>query len=427
MNTELSPFDYARNCWLRMGQFRSTRERLKRFTYGRQWEELVPEGTNATLITEGEAARRAGRRPLTNNLLRSLVKSIVGRFRHVNSSLTVAEELREIHRANRLDELDARALEEFLISGCAVQRVVTENRFDGQRVWVDNVIPSRFFCNRYLDPRGSDIRLVGMLHDMSSQEIHMRFSHGSRRRAIELQQIFSASSPFRPVTSLAAVDPDCNVTWEHTGDPSLFRVIEVWTFEHVRHHGAAWCCRFYTPEGTLIDESRSPFAHRSHPFVVTLYPLTDGEVHPFIEDVIDQQRHINRLVTTIDQILNNSAKGVLLFPTDALDGQGSIEEAAELWNKPSAVIPVNPRARNMPREIISSGRSEGAAALLDIEFRLFRQISGVSQAMQGEAPSGRISASLYDTQVANSTVALMDIYASFDSFRAARDEKALGI
>ncbi len=418
-------FDYAHNCWLHMAPFRANRERLKRFTYGRQWEELVPEGEGDTLITEGEAARRAGRRPLTNNLLRSLVKSIVGRFRHNNSSRAIPDNLLDIHRSNTLDELDARALEEFLISGCAVQRVVTENRFDGRRVWIDNVIPSRFFCNRYLDPRGCDIRLVGMLHDMSSQEIHLRFSHGSRRRAAELQQIFSRTAPFRPVSSLAALDPDCEVTWEHTGDPSLFRVIEVWTFEHIRHHGAGWYCRFFAPDGTLIDETRSPFPHRSHPFVVTLYPLTDGEVHPFIEDVIDQQRHINRLVTTIDQILNNSAKGVLLFPTDALDGNTSIEEAAELWNKPSAVIPVNPRARTMPREIISSGRSDGAAALLDIEFRLFRQISGVSQAMQGETPTGHVSASLYDTQVANSTVALMDIFATFDTFRTARDTKAL--
>lgn len=337
----MTTFEYARNSWIRMGGLRSLRSRLKRFTYGRQWDDLTVDN-EGKLITEGEAARRAGRRPLTNNLLRSLVKSVVGRFRHnIASASALSGKAAEIHRLNSLDELDARLLEEFLISGCAIQRVAWENRFDGHRVWIDNVSPSRFFCNRFLDPRGSDIRLVGMLHDMSAQEVRMRF------------------------------------------------------------------------------------AHRSHPFAVRFYPLTDGEVHPFIEDVIDQQLHINRLITTIDSILNNSAKGVLLFPIDACPQGVSISEAASLWHKPSAVIPINPRARMLPQEIVSSGRSEGASALLDIEFRLFQQISGVSGALQGQAPSGHVSASLYDAQVANSAVALQDIFSTFDTFRGERDVKAL--
>ncbi len=41
------------------------------------------------------------------------------------------ERLREV---NQLDELDARMLEEFLISGCAIQRVVYEKRFEGTDV-----------------------------------------------------------------------------------------------------------------------------------------------------------------------------------------------------------------------------------------------------------------------------------------------------
>ncbi len=176
----------------------------------------------------------------------------------------------------------------------------------------------------------------------------------------------------------------------------------------------------------MIDETRSPWAHRSHPFVVKFYPLTDGEVHPFIEDVIDQQMHINRLITTIDHILSNSAKGVLLFPTDALPAGVSISEATRLWNRPAAVIPVNPKARSMPKEITTSGRSEGASALLDIEFQLFQQISGVSGALQGQTPAGNVSASLYESQTNNAVVAMMDIYSTFNSFRSARDAKALG-
>ncbi len=422
----MTTFEYARNSWIRMGGLRSLRSRLKRFTYGRQWDDLTVDN-EGKLITEGEAARRAGRRPLTNNLLRSLVKSVVGRFRHnIASASALSGKAAEIHRLNSLDELDARLLEEFLISGCAIQRVAWENRFDGHRVWIDNVSPSRFFCNRFLDPRGSDIRLVGMLHDMSAQEVRMRFAHNSHRRAREIEEILSRSSAMRPEASLVAVDFDPEaVSWDRASDPALHRVVEVWTFEYVRHVGSCWYCRFFASDGTVIDESRSPFAHRSHPFAVRFYPLTDGEVHPFIEDVIDQQLHINRLITIIDSILNNSAKGVLLFPIDACPQGVSISEAASLWHKPSAVIPINPRARMLPQEIVSSGRSEGASALLDIEFRLFQQISGVSGALQGQAPSGHVSASLYDAQVANSAVALQDIFSTFDTFRGERDVKAL--
>lgn len=418
-------YDYAKNSWLRMAPLRAMRTRLKHFTYGRQWDDPAV-AADGSVVTEGEVARRAGRRPITNNLLRSLVKSVVGRFRYNISSEEMSQAVGEIRRLNALDELDARALEEFLISGCAIQRVVYENRFEGQQVWVDNVNPSHFFCNRFLDPRGRDIRLVGMLHDMSPQEIRMRYSHNSQRRARELAELFARVSSIRPECSLASIEPYSDaVSWDSASDPALCRVIEVWSFEHVRHRGTCWYCRVYAPDGTVIDETRSPFAHGSHPFVVKFYPLTDGEVHPFIEDVIDQQTHINRLITTIDHILAHSAKGALLFPTDACPPGVSVEEAASMWGLPAAVIPVNPRAARLPTEVSSAGRSEGASALLDIELRLFQQISGVSSALQGHAPSGNVSASLYDSQAYNSVVAMMDVFSTFDAFRAARDEKAV--
>ncbi|MCM1521429.1 MAG: hypothetical protein NC039_02110 [Muribaculaceae bacterium] len=424
----MTPFEQAREAWNQASAMRATRRTLKLFTYGRQWEAILSSaGSSSALSNYEEHCLQTNRRPLTNNLIRSLVKSIVGRFR-----LNIADERRKpgsqeerVRLTNRLDELDARALEEFLISGCAIQRVVLERRFEGQNVWVDNVNPSLFFCNRYLDPRGTDLRLVGMLHDMSLPEMCLRFGRGSRRRHRELAAIF-ADSPKSPTVSELASRAD-EVTFHYPSDRSLCRVIEVWTFEIDKRQGPVWKCRFYSSGGTLIDETLSPFPHRSHPFVVNLYPLTDGEVHPFIEDVIDQQRHINLLITSIDQILSHSAKGVLLFPTDALPPGVSITEAAALWGKPGGVIPVNPSARRMPEEISSAGRSEGASGLLDIELRLFQQISGVTNALQGQAPSGTTSASLYESQVQNSAVALLDVYETFNSFRRQRTEKALSL
>ena len=317
----------SRAAWEACGNIRATRRRLKRFTYGQQWDDAVRD-TDGNMISDEEHARRCGRRPITNNLIRSLVKSVVGRFRRelMDRKETGDERLKAIGLANRLDELDARALEEFLISGCAIQKVSYERRFEGSGVWIDNVNPDRFFCNRYLDPRGFDIRLIGMLHEMSLHEMKMRFGHNNRRRLRDISNIFSKSVAMRPQLGLLASPLgicDTGVLFNAASDPSLCRVIEVWTFEGDSRSGGAWHGRFFTPDGTMIDQTVSPYRHGSHPFVVNMYPLTDGEVHPFIEDVIDQQRHINQLITMIDHILAHSAKGALLFPVDAIPAGGS--------------------------------------------------------------------------------------------------------
>ena len=137
-----------------------------------------------------------------------------------------------------------------------------------------------------------------------------------------------------------------------------------------------------------------------------------------------QQKHINLLITVIDGILAHSAKGALLFPNDALLPGSSYEEVINIWSKPGAVIPVNPKASHMPVEVTSPGHSEGASRLLDIEMKMFQQISGVSTALQGQNIGGNMSASLYESQVQNSAIALLDIFETFNSFRSVRDEKA---
>jgi len=422
-------FTQAREAWDACDGIRTMRHRLKNYTYGRQWGDTFVDRSGVSL-TDEEYVRQCGRRPVTNNLIRSLVKSVVGRFRQsviAERDGPVDQRSVKLSRTNRLEELDARALEEFLISGCAIQKVSFERRFEGAQVWVDNVNPDRFFCNRYLDPRGSDIRLIGMLHEMSLPEMKMRFGHSSRRRVRDISQLFSRSVAARPDIARISASLGAGgsgVSFATPSDLTLCRVIEVWTFDSDTRCGGVWHSRFFGSDGTLIDETVSPYAHGSHPFVVNLYPLTDGEVHPFIEDVIDQQKHINQLISIIDHILANSAKGVLLFPNDALVPGAGYEEVINMWSKPGAVIPVNPKASHMPVEITAPGHSEGASRLLDIELKMFQQISGVSTALQGQSIGGNMSASLYESQVQNSAIALLDVFETFNSFRRVRDEKA---
>ncbi len=398
-----------------LSRLRALRLRLMEHTYGRQWSDLITTD-DGRILSEYDHALESGMRPLTNNLLRSLVKSIVGRFRYNLSAAEKpdgSEELTAFRKANQLDELDSRCLEEFLISGCVIQKLVCERRPGSPlAVWADSICPDDFFVNRFSDPRGADVRIIGHFFRVSLAELKLRFGHGSASRCAMLERCYANSSGFN-ATDHAAV---CHVA-------------EVWNFDidpAAPADDPHWHCRFMAPNGTVLDETRSTLPSGGHPYAFKFYPLTDGKVHPFIEDLIGQQKHINILITMIDHILANSAKGVLLMPMDAIMPESDIRDVSRVWSRPGGVIPVNPAARMMPQEVsVSSGASRDASQLLDAEMKLFQQISGVSGALQGQLQASNVSASLYESQINNSAIALLDIYESFNSFRGARDRIAI--
>jgi hypothetical protein len=159
----------------------------------------------------------------------------------------------------------------------------------------------------------------------------------------------------------------------------------------------------------------------THPFVVKYYPLTDGEVHPFVEDVIDQQRYINRLIVLIDRMMGASAKGVLLFPVDQKLPGYSWDEVCRRWSAADGVIPISGRSNTLPQQVTGNGADAGAHKLLEIELKLFEDVSGVSDALLGKTPSGNVGQSVYESQIANSTIALADIFDTFNAFTQQRD------
>lgn len=419
----------CRELWRGMGAFRRNRDRFKRYTYGDQWSDIVKDG-EGRLRPERDYIMESGGRPYTNNLIRQLVKSIVGRYRMQLADLRDerGEEPSELALRNSLDELDARMLEEFLISGAAVQRISLEARGDCDAVvrrWIDNVDPRRFFCNTGLDPRGYDISVAGEIHDMTAGDIASRFGRGKPSAVRRLGRILGYGGEKRLFGE--APDP---LAW--TPDPFMeapagkFRLIEVWTRETARDGSRIWHCRWLTPGGDMVEEFDSPWRHASHPFVMKFYPLIDGEIHSFVEDVIDQQRFINRLIVMMDKVLASSAKGVLLYPLDQLPDGVSLEAVADSWADCSGIIPIRGHGREMPRQVVGSGASEGAYRLLDLQLKMLDNVSGVSDALMGRRMSGVTGAELYEKQFRNSTVAIADLLESFAAFTRARDAKAEG-
>jgi len=455
-------FEAAIAAWRAGAPLRELRRRMKNYTYGRQWGDRVrcPDGR---VLTEHELALQNGSTPLTNNLIRQIVKGVVGRFRH--DCLTQTPLPASDSDAGRLAEIDARTLEEFLISGMAVQRVTTERRQQGCGPWTDMVSPGRFFVNAFRDPSGCDIELIGMLHDMSLTEVMMRFGGTDSAGISRLKAIYgNPQSPAAITAAAAGPDSDGDDFFTPTVR-SRCRVIEVWTMEAVstlrchdhdrgeafmldasaeaavgkenaRRHAAGrtgitvcrttsirWRCRYFSPDGTLLHTFLSPWSHGSHPFVVKFYPLIDGEVHPFVEDIIDQQRHINRLITQMDHVLGASAKGNLLFPLGAKPRGMSWNDLRANWGRPGAVIPyVDTPTGKIPQPVSTTTANSQAAQMLDIELDMMQRVSGVSGALLGMNPTvSNASSGLYAAQADNASIALLDIFETFKSFTTARD------
>ncbi len=464
----METFKRARDAYDCFADLRKRRRRYKRYTYGDQWSDPATGSHGGIISTEYDEARRQGQVPQTNNLLRQLVKCVIGNFRNSvaegDDSCATKPDAATAAR-NALTEMDCRMLEEFLISGCAIQRVVNENRPAGAGVWVDNVSPENFFVNRFTDPRGLDIELVGMLHSMSLREVTMRFGRsGSAARAM-IARAYGVGSAGSFSDRRVAVGRASESRFLEA-ESGLCRVIEVWTLRPVsvvRCHdpeegrifvtsrsglpeinrlnarrsasgldpvatvetaSMRWHCTFFTPRGEILDEYDSPYSHGLHPFVVKFYPMIDGEIHSLVEDLIDQQRCVNSLITLVDQLMRVSAKGVLLFPVDQKTGDLTWEDVARNWAMPNSIIPYDPRhSRGEPHQVVTPCDASGAYRLLETQLSLFQQISGVSEAMQGRLPQTNTSAALFDSQLRSSTVALLDLLDSFNSFRAARNVK----
>ena len=447
----------AFKAWSAAAGLRAARLRNKRFTYGDQWGDVIvtPRGR---VMTEKERYYDDGATPMTNNLIRQLVKTIVGRFRtqYVHEE-KIDEALTEAYDVNQLAELDSRALEEFLISGCCVQRVDSVPMLTSTVVNVENVNMNRFFVNAFSDPLGRDCEIVGQLHDMSIAQLIKRVAQGSRRKAAWVRQLYSDSAESRTAEVMAVMGADSQgaLDFWQPASPGKCRAIEVWTLESqeviVAHdRGAAqvtvhplsalrrlkretdaelrwdvatsWHSRWFTPMGDELAHYVSPYAHGLHPFALKFYPLTDGEVHSFVEDVIDQQKYVNRLISLIDHIMMSSAKGVLLFPQNALPDNFTWADMRQVWSHCNGILPYVPTFNGeKPEQISANNTNIGAYEMVQLQMKLLEEISGVSGALQGKSDSRGNSASLYQSETENSVIALTDVFDTFNAFRRTRD------
>lgn len=180
-----------------------------------------------------------------------------------------------------------------------------------------------------------------------------------------------------------------------------------------------WYYRFIAPNGEVIREGESPYAHGGHPYVFRFYPVMGGEAQSFISDVIDLQKDINRMDAMYDWIMRHSAKGALLFPKDQMDEEDgwTLKKYGDAWAQPDSVIPYNPKAGySIPQQISKNNTDIGITQMLTSKMQWIQDISGVQGTLQGKQGYAGTSGSLYAQQTMNATTSLLDLLNIFTGF-----------
>lgn len=474
----------AQYYWNQMEDFRKDRERNKRYTYGFQWDDMIC--VDGKSMTEEEYIKSQGNVPLKNNLIRRLVRSVLGVYRSQSKEPTCTARDRDEQKLgetmstilqcnmqlNRMPDVYARSMEEFLISGFIVHRKSYGWRNGKEDCWTDYVQPNNFFIdNNMRDFRGWDVSVLGEVHDISFGQLCEQFA-SSPQEYRELRDIYKWAARKDYIATYAerfGYSRLENYDFLFTSEPGRCRVIEIWRKEqkpryrcHDYQNGDIfkideedyvrvvlaeneerirmakevgmpeeevplikatwfvddyWYFYYLSPFGDILREGETPYEHGSHPYVFKAYPFIDGEIHSFVADVIDQQRYTNRLITLYDWIMRASAKGVLMMPEDSLPDGVSIDDIAESRTEFNGVIVYRPsKSGKVPEQVANNSTNIGIAELLNMQLKFFEDISGVTGALQGKPGYSGESASHYNQQTENATKSLLDLLECFSCF-----------
>ena len=105
------------------------------------------------------------------------------------------------------------------------------------------------------------------------------------------------------------------------------------------------------------------------------------------------------------------------MPEDCLPDGVSMEDIAESWAEFNGIIVYKPSAsRQIPQQVANNSTNIGITELLNLQLKFFEDISGVNGALQGKPGFSGQSASMYNQQVQNSTMSLLDMLECFSQF-----------
>lgn len=371
-------YELLQRCWQawnNLEKVRMVRDRAKRYCYGDQWGDTVRVYKNGYYydMTEREYLKRKGSVPLSNNVMVSILNTLVGMyakqgtepvcFARTRSSQSLSDMMSATMQCNwqntQMEILLKHALEDYLVGGVMVCRETYEDRTQEiEDSWTDYIEPNYVFWEGGSDPRHLDLSLIGVLHDESINDLYKKFAKEEYGLSIDdLNRIFDIDPDDSQTDGTMHNDTNdlSNISFDIPSKRGRYvRVIEAWTTEtkyryqcydpiatnesdayfriecddkaliaqlnaknverkkqydlmgvppedraYITAKKVAdkyWYYTFMAPDGTVLCSGETPYDFKSHPFTIKLYPYINGEIHPFMANVIDQQRYINRLI-----------------------------------------------------------------------------------------------------------------------------------
>jgi len=203
--------DIYRQHWESLSDLRDRFRENTDYFRSRQLEKIV-ENDNGVSMTEAEYISEQGKTPFVQNIIAPVMKSIEGLFRQdMGQSIVVSRKpdsadlekmltnaLQSVLTSNEVKEIDPRTLDYFLLSGVPCQRIgfdwVDElQRFD---VVINYIDPNYLFFNNDLtDIRGRDLRIIGLIHDLTLDDIYVNFASSEKDRK-QLERIYYSTDKF---------------------------------------------------------------------------------------------------------------------------------------------------------------------------------------------------------------------------------------
>lgn len=378
-----------------------------------------------------------------------------------------------------LQELDSNVFLEFLLSGITIWKTGYEwsRKRNLEDVYVQAVKTNRLFFNTDTnDVRGDDIRLIGQIIDAPIENILNAYARDEEDRETIRSWYSEAREKYRSydMETMGAESED-DIDFYVPYQNNLCRVFEIWKLKNIKkvfvhdpesgefiqmpggdveislqeiaaeneiralegrtplldpeiRYEDVWCYYMITPTGKILEAGESPFEHELHPYTMRLYPLVDGEVRAFIEDVIDLQKQVNRQTILQDFLISASSKGVLLVDERHKPDGWTWDDYRGQWSKVGGMIvykgvPGVP----IPTEISSNSRSVSSEQMLQFALQSMKEISGITEAIQGQTPKAGTPASLYAEQANNATLATRDYFDHFNAAKRERDYKIVKI
>lgn len=366
--------------------------------------------------------------------------------------------LKAERRENDADMLEADELDEHIMSGACAFRVDFEwnPRTNRNHIVIDRVDQNRLFYNMDINSRTMrDLRIVGYLHDMTLDDIITQFAvddggEYSESREDAIREIYADRTPTEDLSFEGTQDVDFEyhdaITFLDTASSQHERVIEVWwkrpelvrymhdtdtgdwfatdatdaeIAENNRQRAAIgmgplnlhrrrednWWVFYLTPEGDILFANRSPYGHESHPYIIGLAQLLDGESWGLIEQIIDPQRWLNRLIALIDHSVISSAKGVLVIDEDIIPADMDINDVADVWSDPSGVLRIKARpGKSLPTQITENAVPVEVFSILTMLRDWIDQTSGVTGPVSGQDPAhAGTPAALFQMQISQAS------------------------